>query len=128
MLPELTLMQESSLLASMERIEARPFPPPDEGTAVIFTARPCRPLPTSPSSAAEPTVAEPEPLPEPALQKLNRLAGQELTIEPDPTPAEAGCREPAGALGAGARRGESNSIRAISCSVLSPSPNRRLPA
>ncbi len=36
-------MQE--LLASYERMEARPIPPPDEGTAVIFTPRPEPPAP-----------------------------------------------------------------------------------
>ena len=42
---------ETALLASFVQMEARPFPPPDEGTAVIFT----RP---EPESAREP---EPEP-------------------------------------------------------------------
>ena len=62
MLPELTLMRESSLLASMEQIEARPFPPPEEGTAVIFTARAMPELPTEPEPPAEPEpLAEPKP-------------------------------------------------------------------
>src|SRR6185312_9519223 len=41
--PSAIIMQE--LLASYERMEARPIPPPDEGTAVIFTPRPEPPAP-----------------------------------------------------------------------------------
>jgi hypothetical protein len=61
-LPVAALAQESSLLASLERMEARPFPPPDEGTAVIFT-RPgpnllAMPMPEPPAVQQ----AEPEPM------------------------------------------------------------------
>jgi hypothetical protein len=37
-MPGETLAQESTLLASFEQMEIRPFPPPEEGTAVIFTS------------------------------------------------------------------------------------------
>jgi nicotinate-nucleotide--dimethylbenzimidazole phosphoribosyltransferase len=106
MLPELTLMRESSLLASMEQIGARPFPPPEEGTAVIFTARsmPAQPLlPPAPELPAEPMLlAEPEVLaePEPALQPIAAaptpteaalpvsLPPEPATSEPAPAPAD----------------------------------------
>jgi hypothetical protein len=38
-LPGETLAQESTLLASFEQMEIRPFPSPEEGTAVIFTSK-----------------------------------------------------------------------------------------
>jgi nicotinate-nucleotide--dimethylbenzimidazole phosphoribosyltransferase len=95
MLPELTLMRESSLLASMEQIGARPFPPPEEGTAVIFTTRAMPEAPTlraEPEPMAEPVVqpeplaewtlpAAPEPMAEPEL-----LAQPEPLAEPEPAP------------------------------------------
>ncbi len=38
--PAVTGLHESALLASLEQMGARPFPPPDEGTAVIFAPKP----------------------------------------------------------------------------------------
>jgi hypothetical protein len=38
--PTVTDLHESALLASLEQMGARPFPPPDEGTAVIFAPKP----------------------------------------------------------------------------------------
>jgi hypothetical protein len=60
-------VQETALLASFEQMEARPFPPPDEGTAVIFTTRP-----------------EPEPQPEPAPEPP---APPEPCVAPEPEQA-----------------------------------------
>ena len=56
-LPGETLAQESTLLASFEQMEIRPFPPPEEGTAVIFTS----PAPAAPAEAAAPEVVAVEP-------------------------------------------------------------------
>jgi hypothetical protein len=103
--PELTRMRESSLLASMEQIEARPIPPPEEGTAVIFTARslpepptlPAEPEPVAEAEPAEPMQfaepelpTEPEPLAEPTESMLlagpDRLAEPEPLVEPEPAP------------------------------------------
>src|SRR4029079_15971484 len=38
-LPGETLAQESTLIASLAEMETRPFPPPEVGTAVIFTTK-----------------------------------------------------------------------------------------
>jgi hypothetical protein len=71
-----TLARESTLLASFERMEIRPFPPPEVGTAVIFTSR-IEPLaepqpelpaehgftPPAPPEPAHPDPAPPEPVP-----------------------------------------------------------------
>ena len=38
--PAVTDLHESALLASLEQMGVRPFPPPDEGTAVIFAPKP----------------------------------------------------------------------------------------
>ena len=38
--PRVSDVHESALLASLEQMGARPFPPPDEGTAVIFASKP----------------------------------------------------------------------------------------
>ncbi len=41
-MPGETLARETTLLASFEQMEIRPFPPPEEGMAVIFTSRSSR--------------------------------------------------------------------------------------
>ncbi len=38
--PAVAGLHESALLASLQQMRARPFPPPDEGTAVIFAPKP----------------------------------------------------------------------------------------
>ena len=59
-LPGEAAEHETALLASFEQMEARPFPPPDEGTAVIFTARPQPEFVPEPPAPSEPA-ATPEP-------------------------------------------------------------------
>ena len=56
-------IHETALLASIERMGNRPFQLPDEGTAVIFTAR-AEPVPAPPAPVA--AVAPLEPAPPPA--------------------------------------------------------------
>jgi hypothetical protein len=59
--------EESTLLASFERMETRPFPPPDEGTAVIFTTRSEPAAQSAPAAEAEPAaMSEPGTEGEPA--------------------------------------------------------------
>ena len=75
-------MHEFHLLASFERMEQRPFPPPDEGTAVIFAPR---------------AAPEPQAEPQPALA---------------PSPCPAATPEPEQAVGATARsRAASGGVR-----------------
>jgi hypothetical protein len=72
--PTVTDLHESALLASLEQMGARPFPPPDEGTAVIFAPKP--ELEFLPEFAREPAaLAESQHAPLHA-------------IEPEPAPAE----------------------------------------
>ena len=94
---------ETALLASFEQMETRPFPPPEEGTAVIFTPRPtAKPQPadaapeTSPGARLRPnrrSTAEPhrtgsrrEPLPEAACA---RTRGTPSAAPPKPRPPAA---------------------------------------
>jgi hypothetical protein len=51
--PSDAAVQETALLASLEQMEVRPIPPPDEGTAVIFTPETVAP--------EQPVTPEPEP-------------------------------------------------------------------
>jgi hypothetical protein len=60
------------LLDSYERMEARPIPPPDEGTAVIFSPRPESPAPAEPIAPAE-AVATPEPAAPPAAAPVTAM-------------------------------------------------------
>lgn len=88
-LPEATLIQETTLLANLERMETRPFPPPEEGTAVIFF----RPLP-EPGIAPPPDVPAAPPLPEPvvvpeATPEHQADAAPEARVEPVPAAPEA---------------------------------------
>jgi hypothetical protein len=98
--PAATTAHETALLASLEQMGVRPFPPPEEGTAVIFTPKSePEPLPESPAPP-EPAVTAPEqtvaqallpaeaapPVPEPAVTPEGELAA---IPEPPPSSAEA---------------------------------------
>ena len=76
-----TGLHESVLLASLEQMGARPFPPPDEGTAVIFAPKP--ELEFLPEFAREP-MAPAETAPEPeqpvAPQPATEPAATEQTV------------------------------------------------
>jgi hypothetical protein len=81
--PGEALAQEITLLASFEQMEARPFPPPEVGTAVIFTSRfepVAAPEPESPTEhgLASPAPSEPDAPPDP-----DATAGPDATAEPD---------------------------------------------
>ena len=80
-LPGATAEHETALLASFEQMEARPFPPPDEGTAVIFTARPQPEAVPEPAARSEPA-ATPEP--EPAATAQSHQAVEPLPAESPP--------------------------------------------
>jgi hypothetical protein len=56
-------VRETDLIASFEQMGVRPFPPPDEGTAVIFEPRPAPQLPPEPAPEppAPPPTVEPAP-------------------------------------------------------------------
>jgi hypothetical protein len=103
--PTVTDLHESALLASLEQMGVRPFPPPDEGTAVIFAPKP--ELEFLPEFAREPAaLAETAPEPEQpaAPQPATESAAVEQTalaqtaaesqheplhaIDPEPAPAE----------------------------------------
>jgi hypothetical protein len=60
--PAVTDLHESALLASLEQMGVRPFPPPDEGTAVIFAPKP--ELEFLPEFAREPMALSETPEPE----------------------------------------------------------------
>jgi hypothetical protein len=75
-LPDHAADHETALLASFERMEARPFPPPDGGTAVIFTTR------AQPEFAPE-VAAPPEPEQAAAPEPKQAAAPQSPeTVEP----------------------------------------------
>jgi hypothetical protein len=103
--PTVTDLHESALLASLEQMGARPFPPPDEGTAVIFSPRP--EFEFLPEFAPEPAApAETAPAPEQAAAPLSATESAAIeqtvlaqtaaesqhapphAIEPEPAPAE----------------------------------------
>jgi hypothetical protein len=81
---------ETALLASFVRMETRPFPPPEEGTAVIFSPRPA---PERPADAA-PEVPPPEPeqaaaaepMPEPAKAVETNFDPTDFLFGPEPEP------------------------------------------
>jgi hypothetical protein len=98
-LPDNAAEHETALLASFERMETRPFPPPEEGTAVIFSPRPMAepiadvapevPVPEPEQAIVSEPVPEqafaPEPMPEPTAP-----AAMELEAAPPmPEPAAA---------------------------------------
>ena len=56
-LPNNAAEHETALLASFERMETRPFPPPEVGTAVIFSPRPA----AEPPADIAPELPPPEP-------------------------------------------------------------------
>ena len=126
MLPELTLMRESSLLASMERIEARPFPPPDEGTAVIFTARPmAQEPPTAPGCRRSPSRWPNLNLSGTGADGRARTAGRGCADGAEPPPPRSRRMQPAPGTPPRWPRQKPISTPAISCSAPRPSPSRR---
>ena len=90
-------LHETALLASLEQMGARPFPPPDEGTAVIFKPKPESEFledfaPERPAPAE--TAAEPEHV------AVSQFATEPVAIEqalPEQTAAE-GQHEPLHAI------------------------------
>ncbi len=86
-------IHETALLESLEQMEARPIPPPDEGTAVIFTRQPevdesplveqeLGPEPQSETAAlsdAGPATAEPETI---AAQQFEPALAQQEPVPP----------------------------------------------
>ena len=87
--PRETLAQESTLLASFEQMEIRPFPPPEEGTAVIFTSSlfPSKVEPANPQAEhgfAPPAPPEPATAPDPAPAAPTEAASPEVVaVEPE---------------------------------------------
>ena len=87
--PGETLAQESTLLASFEQMEIRPFPPPEEGTAVIFTSSifTSKIEPANPQAEhgfAPPAPPEPAATPDPAPAAPAEAAAPEVVaIEPE---------------------------------------------
>ena len=87
--PGETLAQESTLLASFEQMEIRPFPPPEEGTAVIFTSSvfTSKIEPANPQTEhgfAPPAPSEPEATPDPAPAAPAEAAAPEVVAaEPE---------------------------------------------
>ena len=75
--PAVTDLHESALLASLEQMGARPFPPPDEGTAVIFAPKP--ELEFLPEFAREPMALSETP--EPGHVALSQPATEPAAIE-----------------------------------------------
>ncbi len=102
--PAVTDLHESALLASLEQMGVRPFPPPDEGTAVIFAPKPESEFlpefargPMALSETPEPGhVAVSQPATEPAAIEHTVLAPTAAesqpepphAVEPSPPPAE----------------------------------------
>jgi hypothetical protein len=95
-MPEDAAEHETALLASFEQMETRPFPPPEEGTAVIFSPRP---MPEPVADVVPEVLPELEPeqvvAPEPVLEaeqeptpELIALAAMEFA--PTPPVSEAG--------------------------------------
>ena len=88
--PGETLAQESTLLASFEQMEIRPFPPPEEGTAVIFPSNIFTPRiePANPAAEhgfAPPAPPEPAAIPDPAPAAPAEAAAPEVVAaEPEP--------------------------------------------
>jgi hypothetical protein len=82
------------LLDSYQRMEARPIPPPDEGTAVIFSPRPELPAQAQPIVAAE-TIATLKPAtlpaaaPAAAVEAAPSATGAGDTFEVSPAVADA---------------------------------------
>jgi len=92
--PPVTGLHESALLASLQQMRARPFPPPDEGTAVIFAPKP--EFQFLPEFGREPAAStEPPSEPEQAITPQPATAAAETpsaAVAPDVTqeaPSEA---------------------------------------
>jgi len=94
--PSVAGVHESALLASLEQMGARPFPPPDEGTAVIFASKPeSEFLPEfarEPAAPSEMARSETAPEPEQAIAPpavMQPSAPEPAALEPTaPAPAE----------------------------------------
>jgi len=85
--PAAPAVHETALLASLEQMGVRPFPPPDEGTAVIFTPKPApEPAPELPAPADPAVAFEAEQAPPPEPEQTLALAE---TVPPEPEPAAA---------------------------------------
>jgi hypothetical protein len=82
-LPGDVVLHETDLLASFELIEARPLPPLDIGTAVIF---PPRPEPATVTAAAPEPVAPPAPHPTPVAAPAPPAAVEDFLFGPEPEP------------------------------------------
>jgi nicotinate-nucleotide--dimethylbenzimidazole phosphoribosyltransferase len=90
--PSATGLDESALLASLEQMETRPFPPPDVGTAVIFGPKPefeflpefereaAAPSETAPE-AEQPVALQPEITVTPVAEMSAEIATTEITPE-----------------------------------------------
>jgi hypothetical protein len=93
--PASTLARETTLLANFEQMEIRPFPPPEEGTAVIFTPRIEPANPPAEQGFAPPAPTEPAETPDPAqaataetiVPQLTEPAAAEIQLEPLPAAA-----------------------------------------
>ena len=73
---------ETALLASLEQMGVRPIPPPDEGTAVIFSPKPATELQPEPSPPND-DPAEPAATPEPEQAgPEHRPAATQIADEP----------------------------------------------
>jgi hypothetical protein len=94
--PPVTTVQETELLASFEQMGVRPIPPPDEGTAVIFTPRP------EPQSQPQSELPPEPPAPSTATDVLDATpaaeippAAKDATLTPPPDAASAAVSEEA---------------------------------
>ena len=76
-------LHEGALLASLVQMGARPFPPPEEGTAVIFTARTdVETRPADPDFDPTDFLFGPEPEPDPAAFLLDPAPAPRLPRAP----------------------------------------------
>jgi hypothetical protein len=74
---------ETALLASFVRMETRPFPPPDEGTAVIFTRPEPQPKPAPDDESWSPAPSEPAVTAAPEQAAAPEVAEIPPAIEPE---------------------------------------------
>jgi hypothetical protein len=90
LLPSTTLAQESTLLASFEQMESRPFPPPEEGTAVIFTSKfePEAKVEAEPEANVQAEYFAPEPAPTPEPDQPSPMEAAEFLPPAEPAAAE----------------------------------------
>ena len=147
-LPGEALAQETTLLASFEQMETRPFPPPEEGTAVIFTSKfepVAEPEAISQAEHGFAPLLRPNPRRRPSLfspRRRKRLNFSRSLSLPPPSPSPNPCKPPRPNLPRWRRlrlsprrpspkrsrrkpkshRRNPNSIRPTSCSVPSRNP------